>query len=1028
MIVLLITAVMLSAFAAYLILHYDQQIRHSNGKAADGNQSWGDSESLLRSVQDAIESGDFTKAEKLSTELLNRSPQNVPALLAAAQASAQLGKTDLAIEYCDRIPGDLGQQSEIAAWVPCELLFRSQRFTECLERTKKFLERFPNRSDARKRVIQLYGLAGQPSKASSHALHFIKTGQFVLEMLLYLSDTEKVVDYSATLESALKENPHDLVATLGLVRLEIATESYDSAQHYLLQEERVISKSIDGLALQGLLYVEQNNFSSLESWEATLRQLNGTSAEALRVLGRASHETDQHEWACFFLSESLRLDPCNRQTLYLLGNSLATLGRNDQAERLLRLHLQMTEYMRLCERMFGRPPEISQIISASEACLEMGRCWEAMGWIAVAKSLASVVTDRTKVGSAKAPTQQEFAALSRLESNIRTKLNSSNSGQFIADVDLSRIVDIDTRDLPPRRPFGEIGSVPKELVQGNADSASIPADVAISFRDESQETGLLFEYFCDSMPEVEGKRIYEFGGGGVGVADFDKDDCVDVYLTQGCRWPPESDGIEFHNVLMRNMSWNKFSEISSVAKVADTAFGQGVATGDVNSDGFADIYVANIGMNQLYLNQGDGTFQRATECFQQVSSKWTTSCLIADLNRDGHPDIYDVNYLKGQDIFERICIWEGNRRRICGPATHEPEQDELFINNGKLGRTGEPGFRNATDTSGIKQTGGTGLGIVAGDFRRTGEVDVFVANDQHRNFYFQLDAVDGNGMPTYTDRGVISGLAFDADGLPQACMGVAAGDADQDGYDDLFVTNYFKESNALYLQSDPGIFEDRAKATGVTEPSREMLGFGAQFIDAELDGDLDLVVTNGHLDDFTYLNQPFEMRTQILRNNGVGVFQELPSKQIGPFFQRLHRGRGLAKLDWNADGAEDFIVSLLDEPTALLTNYTEGRGSSLVLELVGVNSCRDAIGASVELKIGDQRVHRSLFAGDGYQASNERQLVFGLGAKNEASDVIIRWPSGVEEKLAERLAAGDYLVIEGKRIVPAANAGSASKR
>jgi len=261
---------------------------------------------------------------------------------------------------------------------------------------------------------------------------------------------------------------------------------------------------------------------------------------------------------------------------------------------------------------------------------------------------------------------------------------------------------------------------------------------------------------------------------------------------------------------------------------------------------------------------------------------------------------------------------------------------------------------------------------------------------------------------------VLSGVAFSEDGRVQASMGVAIDDADGDQLLDLIVTNFYNEGTAFYRQTSPRQFEDARRRFGLREPSLFQLGFGAQFLDADLDGRPDLVVANGHIEDFSDRGVPYRMRPQFFRNRDGTVFDELHSDSVGPFFGRELLGRGLARLDWNGDGKEDFAISHLDGPAALLTNVTQPAGHFLALRLVGTRCARDAIGTSVSCAAGGRVVTRQLTAGDGYMASNERQLVFGLGEADRVERLTIHWPSGREEIYNDLPADRHYLAIEGR--------------
>jgi hypothetical protein len=325
-------------------------------------------------------------------------------------------------------------------------------------------------------------------------------------------------------------------------------------------------------------------------------------------------------------------------------------------------------------------------------------------------------------------------------------------------------------------------------------------------------------------------------------------------------------------------------------------------------------------------------------------------------------------------------------------------------------------FKAVTAKAGIIAPGGKGLGVIAADFEGSGRLSLFVGNDTTANFFFQNQTLTLGGVPQFVESGVVTGLAFDREGRTQACMGIAAGDADGDQQVDLFVTNYFNESNTLYQRQPTLMFFDATLEARLKEPSIRQLGFGTQFLDADLDGWSDLIVTNGHVDDETARGIPLHMPTQFFRNAGAGRFDEISATQLGPWFEGQYLGRAVARIDWNRDGAEDLIVGTLDSSTALLTNRTMTEGKFIALQLVGINSAREAIGANVEVRTSDRTWSKQLVAGDGYQASNERQMVFGVGAADMV-DIAIRWPSGHSEVYENVPTAAFWTAVEGHKLL-----------
>ena len=311
---------------------------------------------------------------------------------------------------------------------------------------------------------------------------------------------------------------------------------------------------------------------------------------------------------------------------------------------------------------------------------------------------------------------------------------------------------------------------------------------------------------------------------------------------------------------------------------------------------------------------------------------------------------------------------------------------------------GDGTFVDVSREAGIADALGKGLGIVLGKFQENDALNLFVANDALPNFFWDIQAGQSAAVPQFTEKGFTTGVALDGDGNRQGCMGVAADDADGDGWLDLFVTNFYLESNTLYLNIGQGnLFQDASIAAGLREPSIHMVGWGTQFIDGDLDGWPDLIVTNGHVDDFTSLGQPFAMRPQFFRNLGRARFVEQPADLLGPFFAGEHHGRALARLDWNRDGREDAAIWHIDQPAALLTNETAAAGHFLAVQLRGVKGNRDCIGAIVRAQCG--RPH------SGQAACRRGRLPLHQSAATGVRAGIARSRVGTEHSLARRRVA-----------------------
>ncbi len=560
---------------------------------------------------------------------------------------------------------------------------------------------------------------------------------------------------------------------------------------------------------------------------------------------------------------------------------------------------------------------------------------------------------------------------------------------------------VDLSDLP--RPKVESAGLPSRLSQAEGPYRAEFAEVARS-------VGIDFMYVPAPDDSTEGKRVVELTGGGVAALDYDADGWPDLFFTQGGLLPePGPDAPS--DRLFRNVG-GRFEDASAVAGLGSSDYGQGTAVGDYNGDGFADVYVCNLGVNRLFVNNGDGTFGDVTSALPHGLADWSTSAAMADLTGDGLPDLYVTNYLAGDDLFTAICQQDSNSPpRICTPDEFDAAQDRLLVN------LGDGRFADQTDSAGIVVPGGKGLGVLVADFLDSGNLQVFVANDGVPNFFF---VPQPGKSPLLVESAASLGLAMNGEGQAQACMGMAAGDADGDGRLDVFVTNFDRESNTLYRNGD-GLFEDASRPAGVREPSYRLLGFGTQFLDADLDGDEDLILTNGHVDDFSDDGTPYRMRAQYLENRGRGVFVERFGAEAGEFFDQEHLGRGLCRLDFNRDGRPDAAITHLDTPAALLANRADPSGHFLKLRLVATVGARDAVGAVVTVTSGDWSHTLQRVAGDGYQCANESVQMFGLGDRGQSVRLDVRWPDGSTQAFSEVAADADVVCVQGQaraRVLP----------
>jgi enediyne biosynthesis protein E4 len=526
------------------------------------------------------------------------------------------------------------------------------------------------------------------------------------------------------------------------------------------------------------------------------------------------------------------------------------------------------------------------------------------------------------------------------------------------------------------------------------------------FENVTQRAGIDFKLTSGTASKG---YILESMGGGVGLVDYDNDGWADIFLVNGSTIEDERHQSNkashrlYHN--NRNGTFTDVTEKSGVG--GNHHWGMGVCTGDVNNDGFDDLYITSYGPNVLYLNNGDGTFRDFSRESGTNLTGWSSSCAFADYDRDGDLDLYVSSYLEfdvnNLPVDSPICRFRGFKVQ-CGPRGLTPAAGRLYEN------LGDGRFVDVTEKSGLgKAPKYYSLGVVWGDYDNDGDVDLFVANDSTPNFLFR-----NNGDKTFSEIALQAGVALSEDGREQAGMGVDFGDYDNDGNLDLVVTHFSEDYTTLYRNGGDGRFTDVAFAAGIAEASWQSLGWGIQFLDFDLDGFLDLVVANGHVYpevDQHDIGTTYRQRHYLYRNLKDGKFQELGLK-AGPGFQEARPSRGLAVGDINNDGHLDVLIANLDESPSLLVDNSSA-GNWLLLKLKGHKSNRSAIGARAILRTGNLTQIREVKSGGSYQSQSDLRLHFGLGSAKRIDELKIRWTDGHFQILKD-IPANQILVVEEK--------------
>jgi enediyne biosynthesis protein E4 len=500
------------------------------------------------------------------------------------------------------------------------------------------------------------------------------------------------------------------------------------------------------------------------------------------------------------------------------------------------------------------------------------------------------------------------------------------------------------------------------------------------FIEAAAVTGLAFRHFTGATGEY---LMPEIMGSGVALFDYDNDGDLDVYLVQGA----SSHGGDrlFRNMLAEEGRL-RFEDVTEQARLAAApGHGMGVATGDIDNDGYIDLFVSRFGPDQLLRNNGDGTFS-------PLAGPWDdgfgASASFLDYDGDGLLDLFLTRYNGFTVEGNKQCRDQAGRRDYCSPLEYPPLPDRLYRN------LGDGRFQDVTAAAGVDQAFGAGLGVAAADFNGDGRIDIYVANDKTAN---QLWINQGDGA--FTDEALLAGAAFNADGMAEAGMGVAVGDYDGDGNPDIFVTHIAGETNTLYRNEGDGLFEDVTAVAGLAHTSVAATGFGVQWFDFDNDGDLDLFAVNGEVrrgsraeGDF-----PYDQPNQLFRNN-AGEFEEI-SSLAGGALQQSGVSRGAAFGDIDNDGDIDVVINDAGGPVRLLLNQAAGRRGWLLVRLL--DGKRDAFGARAALQRPDRKpLWRQVGTDGSYLSAGDPRLHFGLGDEPRVEELRVIWADGSEERFA----------------------------
>jgi hypothetical protein len=542
------------------------------------------------------------------------------------------------------------------------------------------------------------------------------------------------------------------------------------------------------------------------------------------------------------------------------------------------------------------------------------------------------------------------------------------------------------------------GSPFPPLRSGNGDAPEI-------FTDKARQAGIDFVHFNG----MSGEHYYvETVGAGAALFDYDNDGDLDIFILQGNMLgpgktlaqaivPPKGplQGRLFRNDTVVNPDGGrtlKFTDVTEQCGIKATGYGMGVATGDYNNDGWVDLYITNFGHNQLWRNNGDGTFTDVTQASGTDVTGWNSSAAFVDYDRDGWLDLFVCSYVNFDFSNLKKCFASSGAVDYCGPLAYTPVPNHLFRNR----RDGT--FEDVSIKSGIGTEPGGALGVVCADFDGDGWIDIYVADDERPNMLW-INQRDG----TFKNQAVLAGCALNKDGIPQSSMGVDAGDFDNNGTEDLIVSNLTGEYATLYVNDGKGWFDDKSFETGVAVASAPYTGFGAAFLDYDNDGWLDILIANGAVKTIEAQARagdvyPLGQQKLLLHNLGNGRYEDV-NRHAGAVFTGTSVGRGAAFGDIDNDGGTDVLIVNNNGPVQLLINNVGHKKNWLGLRMVGEKVNRDIVGTRVALyRSHGPTLWRRARADGSYACANDPRILFGLGDSPEVSKLRVYWVSGrVEE-------------------------------